>query len=283
MPDYNPTLLRRVLMLRQVPLLAAADLDELATVAENMIESRLPAGASVARAGKRVTSVHLIIEGRIEGNGHAWGPRQLFGALEVLAGRDAAADAIAATDTRTLELPARDVAELLEDNFGLLIATLRDLAARMIRIAPPTSRLPGFSSDALGLVERVIMFRKQLPFVGACLDALTALAHTSEEVRWPVGTVVARAGERASDGLIIVEGSLRTSRGEELFSGASLGHLETLANLHHIDTIETVSAVRALRSSGPAMLDVLEDHTDVGLAMIATFAAAMLDTPNHMN
>jgi hypothetical protein len=41
--------------------------------------------------------------------------------------------------------------------------------------------------------------------------------------------------------------------------------------------------VRALRTTGPAILDVLEDHTDVGLAMIASFAGALLDAASRLN
>ena len=41
--------------------------------------------------------------------------------------------------------------------------------------------------------------------------------------------------------------------------------------------IEATSPVRILRSRGSAILDVIEDHTDVGLAMLATFSRTLLD------
>jgi len=282
MPDFNPTLLRRVLMLRQFPLLATADLDELATIAENTIESHFAAGATVARSGC-LAGLQLVIAGRIEANGHGWGPRHVFGTLEVFAGRAASSPAIAITETHTLELPAHDVGELLEDNFGLLLFALRELASHMVHIKPRVTRPPRFSNGPLGLVDRLILFRQQFPFTAARLHALAALADTSQEIWWPAGTVIAREGDRANNGFIIVEGTLRTSRGQVVGPGAQIGHLETLAGLHHGATVETTSVVRGLCTAGPAILDVLEDHTDVGLAMIASFASALLDAANRLN
>jgi len=277
-----------MLQLRQFPLFETIDLDELATIAENLVETTIPTGTQIATAGARIRGVHLVLDGRIESVPHSqtWSAHQVFGALEVLAHRAAAHSAVAVTDVHTLHLPAGEVGEVLEDNFGVLLATVRELAGRLLATAPPIARTCACNASPLGLVERLIVLRQQLPFASARLQALATLAHASEEVRWPAGAVIARAGEPASAGLVIIEGAARALHGDRaqlLETGAAIGHLETLAGLPHRATIETTLPVRALRSGAPAIFDVLEDHTDVGLAMTTTFAGALLDATAQLN
>lgn len=285
MADVNPKLLRRMLALRQFPMFATAELAELATIAENLVPTRYPAGAVVAPAGARPAGLHLVLEGRIEGRieaSRSWGPRQIFGALEVLARREHPAPALAAVETCTLQLLEADLVEVLEDNFGVLLAVVRELAGRMSAVgllARPIA-VPG-DGAGLGLVERLIVLRQLPPFIGAQLQGLAMLAHGSEEVDWAQGAIVARAGELASGSLLVLDGTLQ-SRGpggatHELGRGHAFGALETLAGTGHTTTIEAMTPVRALHSSGIAMLDVLEDHPDIGMSMITAFARGLLD------
>ena len=281
MADVNPKLLRRMLALRQFPMFATAELAELATIAENLVPARFPAGAVIAPAGARLPGLHLVLEGRIEAS-RSWGPRQIFGALEVLARRDHAAAAVAAIETCTLQLSSSDLAEVLEDNFGVLLAVVRELAARTLAAGPPAPPIAVPSGGVgLGLVERLIVLRQLLPFAGARLQGLAMLAHGSEEVDWAQGAIVARAGELASGSLLVLDGVLR-GRGPgnaacELGRGHAFGALETLAGTGHTATLEAVTPVRALHSSGTAMLDVLEDHPDIGMSMVSAFARGLLD------
>ncbi|HEY5945806.1 MAG TPA: cyclic nucleotide-binding domain-containing protein [Kofleriaceae bacterium] len=289
MSDLNPQGLRRMLTLRQFPLFESADLDELATVAENLVETTIPEGTVIATAGSRLRAVQLILEGRIETKprGQTWREKQVFGALEVFADREFAHTAVAATELHTLQLSAHDIGEVLEDNFGVLLTTLRELAGRVLA-APPPQRICTcqFSGTPLGLVERLILLRQQLPFTAARLQALATLAHASDEVQWPAGTVIVRAGDPATGGWILIDGTARSVNSEQsrvLEPGAAIGHIETLAGREHTATVETTMPVRALRSSASAIFDVLEDHTDVGLAMMSTFAGALLDATARLN
>jgi len=281
--------LHRLLSLRQFPALASVELVELVMVAENVVESTFPAGASFATADARVAALHLVLDGRIETRQgtavETWGPRQVFGILEVLAGRAAVASAISATTTRTLRLSAGDTIEVLEDNFGLLRVTLRELAARLVGYGDhPREQAHQFgfpSTGELTLVERLIVLRQHVPFVGGRLQALAAVAHAAEEMSWPAGITVAQSGSMADAAIMIVEGTLRATRPDGvsriLRAGDAIGPLETLAGMRHGSTVETTSPVRAISCSGAAILDVLEDHTDLGLMMIASFAGALLD------
>jgi CRP-like cAMP-binding protein len=132
------------------------------------------------------------------------------------------------------------------------------------------------------MVERLIVLRQQLPFSRARLQALAALAHASDEVDWPGGTRIITPGEAADAGLVLVDGIVHVRRPDgtsfTLGPGEPLGYLETLAATEHSLRVETTTPVRALRSTATAIQDVLEDHTDVGVSMLAAFSALLLDT-----
>ena len=279
----HPPMLRRILQLKQFSMLSAIDLDELATIAENVVETTIPAGTIVVQPGGRVRAIELIVDGRIEERplGRSWKARQVHGALEVFADRHAAYTAVAATDVVALQMSATDVSEVLEDNFSVLLAALRELGSRLLAVSPRLPRVPlAPLPERLGLVERLIVLRQQLPFTTARLQALTSLAHASEEISWPAGTVVARASEPATDGYVVISGeaiATREGSSEVLEPGAAIGLLELIAGAPHAATIETATIVRALRSPASSILDVLEDHTDVGLAMLGALSGALLD------
>jgi CRP-like cAMP-binding protein len=278
MADFNPAVLRRMLFLRQCALFGSADLDELATIAENVISARYPAGSLVTPAGAHLTALQFIVEGSIETDDGRWGPRQVFGALEIAASRHLAAPAIATTPTHVLELSAADFGEVLEDNFGVLLSVLRELASQMLELGPGSIRrrhaLPRVGS--LGLVERLLVLRQVMPFAGARVQALARLAHDSEEVRFPAGAVLGD-DQPLDGGLVIVEGTARAVGHRDVGPGDSLGFLETLAGRPFAHPWTTVTDVRALRTSGSVLLDVLEDHTDIGLALVAGFSSVLLD------
>ena len=224
----------------------------------------------------------FVIEGSLAAPGGAsYAAGDIVGGLELLAGRPSPADVRAVTRTKALRLDAEDLFDVLDDNFGLLVATLRAFAG--LAIARPQTSVDNQAldtSDPLGLVDRLLLLRRQAPFAGARIRALTSLAHASTEMTWPSGTTVVRAGELATSSYIIVEGSARASSSAEmppLRAGNTLGLLETLAGHSHPETLEAVTLVRALASPQAALLDVLEDHSDLGFAVLATLAADILD------
>lgn len=280
MPDFNPAVLRRMLFLRQCDMFATADLDELATMAENVVSTTHPAGSIIEPAGAYLSALRFVVEGRIEARDRHWGPRQVFGALEVAAARPLATPAIATTTTETFELSNTDFGEVLEDNFGVLLSALRDLATQVLALDPSTIRrlrpMPVLRN--LGLVERLLLLRQLVPFLGARMQALVRLAHDSEEVRLPAG-VILPGDELASGGLVIVEGTVHTSEpgAHVLGPGDSLGYLEALSGRPVAKTWTSTTGLRALRTPTGVLFDVLEDHTDVGLALVSAFSRALLD------
>jgi CRP-like cAMP-binding protein len=285
MRDIHPAHLRRILKLRRFALFAAADVDELATIAENVTEMSLPPGAVIVADGARVPAIHLVLDGRIatHGDERVWEGGAVVGALEVFANHIAGYTAATTTRTETLRILAADVAEIVEDSFGVLNTVLRELAVRVTARHEPVQRLEmpsGAMPGGLGLVERLVMLRQQLPFGRARLQALATLAHASEELEYEPGALIVRAGETASHGYVITDGtasSVLDTAESTLVPGNSFGHLAAIAGGTYTATVRATSQLRALRSSTSAIVDVIEDHTDVGIAMIATLASQLLD------
>lgn len=294
MRDPSPIALRKLLALRQFPVFATAELGELAVVADNLVEVHHAAGSTVAAPATRLAALDLVLAGRIEmrlrggdPSGtrlRSWVPRQAFGTLEVLSGRPLGSEAIAVEATRTLRLRGSDLRDILEDNFGLLAAVLRELAVRLAasgagRPVAPAAAPPRVAS--LGLVERMIVLREQLPFLAKRLEPLAMLAHAVQELSWPAGATIARAADLAHDAYVVLDGALALTRDGEAAviaaPGAAVGVLEILGSMRHPATIAATVPTRALRIPGAALFDALEEHTELAMSLIAVFAGLLLD------
>ncbi len=283
----QPSAVERMLTLRQFPGFDEADLSELAIVAENVIEQTFEAGAEVITPG-RWPALHLVLEGKLVGqtSRHTWSQHEVLNATEAMARRRTRETVIAEVPTRTLQLSAKDFAEILEDNFGFLSSVRRALARRLlaVSVAPPVT--PSVVEveappDVLGLVDRLIVLRTLMPFAKGRIEALAALAQASEEVRIPAHTEVGVAGEPANCVWILLDGSASVARAGTpaaiVGPGHAIGALETLGEVPFTATIRTLGPVRALRCPGAALFDVLEDHTDLALGMIESLSGSVLD------
>ncbi|HEY4059725.1 MAG TPA: hypothetical protein VGM39_24090, partial [Kofleriaceae bacterium] len=146
----HQTQVQRLLTLRKFPGLADAELGELAIIAENVVEQTFPAGAVVASATRRAPgekhrsqmmnptgpALHLMISGKlVTASGNHWGPHEVCGALQAMAGKRTSEDIVAEQETHTLRLSAANFREILEDNFGLLSAVRRTLARELLNLA----------------------------------------------------------------------------------------------------------------------------------------------------
>jgi CRP-like cAMP-binding protein len=273
MVELDPLVLRRAIWLRRIRWLATADLSDLALIAENLTEVQLAAGEIVATAGVPPCALHFVIDGELGTDGRRWGAGGVVLALEAFARRPVAASLLAICDSRTLQLSTADLAEILEDNFAILRAALRGFASAV----PAPTRLPARPplGDPLGFVERLTLIRDQPMFSRARLDALAELAGASQEVRFVPGSAVVRVGDPAASAFVIVDGALASPDGA-LGPGHTIGSIEMLAERPYPATIQAVAPVRALETSASALFDVLEDHADLGIAMLASFAATLL-------
>jgi CRP-like cAMP-binding protein len=130
--------------LRQVPLFAELDDDELTHVLMAGLVRRYPEGTLIIREGAEASQLHVIHEGRVRigkvvpGVGEEaltiLGPGESFGEVELLAGGTAAAQAVAHTDCEVLAIPYPEVAQLMrrpELANKFLRALARTLAERL--------------------------------------------------------------------------------------------------------------------------------------------------------
>jgi CRP-like cAMP-binding protein len=278
------TPVQRLLTLRQFPGLEEASLDELAIIAQNVVEQQFEPGATVITPA-RSAPLHLVIEGKlVTASGQSWGQHELVGALEAIARRRTREPIIAEIQTRTLRLAAADFREILDDNFGLLTSVRRTLSRALLVdfTPPPSTRLAiDEAHDAqLGMVDRLIILRRYMPFGKGRIEALAALAQASEEVRLPARTTVGKQGEPATSVLVLLDGTVHGTRDGVSFvlgPGHSPGALESLAEVPYSSTMSTLTPIRALRFPNAALFDVLEDHTDLALAMVESLAGALVD------
>jgi CRP-like cAMP-binding protein len=278
--DLDAITLRRVLALRQTAFLADVELAELATLARNATEAVLPTGTRVAVAGDRVAAVHVVLDGQLARRGgepFTWSRHDVFGSLLVLADLPARFDVGAAVPTRTLEIASDDLRDVLDDNFGVLVAALRGVARRLVALGggTPAPALPPITGP-LGLVERVLLLRRQPAFARASVRALASLAQTATEQEWRAGAILAHRGELATEAWIVTSGEL--AAGERRFGpGAAVGLVETLAASEHGAPYEAITPVRTLSVTGAAILDVLEDHTDLALGVVSALSRDLLE------
>ena len=109
--------------LRQVPLFAELDDDELAHVLMAGLVRRYAEGAVIIREGAEATQLHVIHEGRVRigkvvpGVGEEaltiLGPGDYFGEVELLDGGTASAQAVAHTGCEVLAIPHSEVVALM--------------------------------------------------------------------------------------------------------------------------------------------------------------------------
>lgn len=272
--------IHRLLVLRQFPGFADAELEELAVIAENVVETRYAAHEVAATPG-RVPALQLVVEGRLETADRGFGPRQVFGALEVIAGRPIASPAVAVVPTRVLQLAPAEFANVIEDNFGLLSNVRRTLARRLLASgarAYVRPRLPyTVRAQTLGLVDRLVLLRHQITFATGRIQALASLAQATHEVHFQPGAPITRAGTLATAAYVLVEGRARTSDGRTLGPNDAVGVIESLAERSYTITTEAETPVRVLACPNSALFDVIEDHTDLALALIGRLASELLD------
>lgn len=293
---HEPSIQRvqRLLFLRQFPGFADAEVSELAVFAENAAERLYPAGAVIG-GPDRPAAIHMVVDGRLEARGarRTWHPRQGLGALEAIAGHRALEPVLAAVPTRTLEVAADDFRELLADNFSVLTGARKLLAGRLLEAAPrdschgamapdPVAVPPAATPSSLDPLQRLQLLRRCLPFPGKFIQALAALARASNEERLDAGTALQLRGTRAETLSILVEGALRVTDPQRTSAtatmpGQAFGRLETLAGGSYASTVIAETAARVLRVPAVAMTDVMEDHTDFALALMAQMASAVLE------
>ena len=279
----------RVLYLRSIPVAAMLPPETLHVIASQLREREFPSGTPIQREGEPVTSMHLFVAGRVKllrdgAEVGALAPPQSLGFLGILARGEASYDAIAAEETRSLELKTSALLEVMEDHFALYLASLRYVAERLLaelsELPAEVLSLPFTDAPApvheLDLVERIFFLRTLGAFSRANVNALTVMSRGLVERRCPAGQVLWRVGEPPGAVAMIVSGTMscETADGAKSFRyGRSTiaGGVEGLADRPRWFTATAETPLVFLEGHTDKLLDVLEDNA----AMAAEFLAAL--------
>lgn len=293
----------RLLAIKALPLFAGVHADELTVIAEHTRVCEFRQGETVfATDDGPVTSIHLVLEGRIteHRNGQPFRIHEalrVLGAVDALARSDAAVTAVADVDTRTLVVERADLHDILEDNFNVLSVALQGVAAATLRLRRRLVPSAGFEDGGGGGVvdagARIalddlgarIAFLRRTALGGAKIRTLGQLARDAELLAVPDGERLWAEGLTADHAIVVVHGAVAcaTADGRQRFAlgpEAIAGVEEALAAEPRWYEATARGDVAAMRLTRAAIVDALEDDSDMALdalAALATVASTLRD------
>lgn len=256
---------------------------------------RITRGTRITADGRPSDVLYVVLEGELSTSRNGkplgtFGPRAAVGVLPMLA-RDAGGFTIEAlSDTVALSLRAEDVLEVLEDHFDMLLAVMQGLAQEAVAVRQALPGSAGFAgelltgvdapSEPLDLVERLFYLRQTFPLGHSHLDALAEIARASHELHYPAGTRLWVPGDRASHLLILVSGVVQgeTATGAQFRFGPRdvVGSLDMVAQVPRWFEARVEEDVVALVHDRETLVDLWEDHPELGLDFLQMFSAALL-------
>jgi CRP-like cAMP-binding protein len=269
--------------------------EALAGIAQLARAQRVAAGVELARQGEPFPFGYLIIEGQLEltRDGQRVG---LFGAgsgvgmMSALARDPGGFGCKTLAESTLLVLRFEDIFEIMEDYFEMMHGALRNIAAEAIRwrralpdggFIPPARQICEECGEGpLGLVERIFHLRRTIGLERSYIDELAELARSAREQRVPRGTQLWSTGERADHLVILVSGEVsgKTPEGSVFRFGPGdiLGNLDTIAGVPRWFDAYAESDLVMLTLDGEAIVDVWEDHPDLGFAFLRLFSSLIL-------
>ncbi|MEM1415208.1 MAG: cyclic nucleotide-binding domain-containing protein [Myxococcota bacterium] len=288
--------LERLIMIRSFPGYRDLPPDEVAALAERFVERRYRKGDLLEREHMPVRHVHFLARGSVqlrkEGRVlRTLGDHSVVGGISALSGDQEGYDVEALEPTVTLRIPVDEMLEFFEDNFMLMASAIRGISAEVVNVRRQLMPNGGFvrsewqpegpPPESLDLVERMAALRRSFPLEGTRLEAIADLARDVSERRWAPGEVIFRPGERPDGLFFVVYGAvLGTSEGFDLRFGPGdvVGSLGTVAGADRWYEARTETEVVALRLERDMLIDVLEDHHDLAVAMLRALAKSLLDS-----
>jgi CRP-like cAMP-binding protein len=296
----------RLLAIKTLPLFADLHADDLAVLAERArVYGFQPGETLFSSASGPLSSIHLVLEGRVTEHRdgqpfRSHGVRQVLGGVDVLADTGAEVIAIADEPTRTVAIDRDDLRDILEDNFAILSVALQGAAAATLRLRRRLLPSAGFPEpvaagctepDAASLHDlgARIAFLRRTSLQRARIRTLGQLARDAELRQVRTGTTLWVAGHSADHTLVVVRGVVEcaTADGVQRFAlgpETVVGLEDTLALAPRWFTARAHGEVTLLQLSGAAIIDALEDDSDLALdalAALAAVASALRDRVAH--
>jgi CRP-like cAMP-binding protein len=277
---------------------AALSHEALAGIAQLTRAQRVAADVVLAREGEPFPFVYFIIEGQLELSRDGkrvglFGAGNGVGVMSALARDEAGFGCRTLQESTLLVLRMADLFEMMEDYFELMHGALRNVAAEAIRwrnMLPDGGFVPHApveclecGSGPLGLVERIFHLRRTIGLERSYIDELAELARSAREVRVPRDTSLWSIGERADHLLIVVRGNVagRTREGGVFHFGPGdiLGNLDTISGEPRwFDArVESESDLVGLAIDSEVIVDVWEDHPELGFAFLRMLSRLILE------
>ncbi|KPJ93720.1 MAG: hypothetical protein AMS18_05205 [Gemmatimonas sp. SG8_17] len=284
----------RLLQLRMLPALDRLPPVFLGAIAQRTRERLFRQGALLLDPLRPVGAAYLVVEGRVavgtDGEQRpAVGAGTAVGFLELLARIERGIEARALSDTLTLELDWDAHLDLCDDHFAILHTYLQFLAGRLVSEmtvipagtgpgATPASRLA--ADGTLDLVQRVLALGNDAAFSTSSLDAIAELARHAVAVRYGAGDNLWSRGEAAAGFVLVTAGSVRCvlqdGQSRHAEPTVALGLHEALAGLPHWFDATAASPVSGLEIHVDPLLDILEDHLELGMDLMSKLARQLL-------
>ncbi len=297
-PLFIPAM-ERVLQLRVLPPLDRLPPLYLGAIAQRAKERFFRRGAILLNALSPVGAAYLVVEGRVAvstgPNGHTEiGPGNTVGFLELLARLDRGVEARAMNDTLTLELDWDTYLGLCDDHFPILHNYLQFLAGQLVSdpirlrlgAGAATPRTAGGAAGGnLDLVERILALSTDHAFSNTSLDAIAELARHALHARHSAGQTIWNRGDEAGGFVLLTSGSVmcRSEDGRVWQSQPTLalGLHEALSGSPRWFEATAATAVAGLEIQIAPLLDILEDHLELGIHLVSQLARQLLSMPQE--
>jgi len=279
----------RVLLLRTMPLFEGLGPIQLAAIAQHAGERVLVRESTLSLRARSNDAYLVVVEGELEAGTKASAERyskgDAVGLVELLTHSDEVLTLKAAVDTILLELDWEAQLDVWEEHFAVIMSHVAFLSSRLVERShkltqPELGPVPLIAAQKFGkpldFNERLLLLSRSHAFSPGCIDALSELTHHVEEVRMRKGQRVWSAGQESDHFLLIASGALRLEDehgGEAIYRpGTAAGMAESLSRQYRRFSAVTLQTTVALRVQIEVFMDILEDHFDLSLDVLATLA-----------
>jgi CRP-like cAMP-binding protein len=300
LPLVSP--LDRVLWLRSWPDFMDVDPVILVAIANQTEERRYRQGEVIYDESESRRYLHYLVEGTArttvagETSYDVSSPGGV-GLIRELARSDELSGAIALTDVLSLRVEIERFLQVMEDHFDLILGFIRNFSRRIADAEEQLEIAPGradrvecvepASHESLDLVQILSRARRAPLFATANLTMLTELLRDIPESYVEADQWLFRAGRQPDTLHLLFEGSVRIedpSGSRVAYAGP--GDLVALSDFcrdePHCFGAVTETSVQLLRIDKSHYIDVVEDHFDHALDLLAILAQRHIDLRARM-
>lgn len=283
----------RVLLLRSVENFVGLDEDAITRLAEHARHRAYRKGDVITEEGAEQESIHIVVAGEVslvqKNSVQTMSPGGGFGVLAAMAGAKSRR-AVAAADTRTLEVPVPAFRVAMEENFSLLRNAMRLMARTIL---PKRGRLPADPAQPPSvdpgvryerpktLAERLVELREG-PFESMNLDALIDMARRMIECRYPAGHDFWAAGDPSTYWFHVDYGRVHCTAADgsamDVGSNFTLGVMDVFASQPRSYAARAETDIIGYRIAYEDFAIILEMHPQVGLELLRSLSRALLES-----